>query len=168
VKPLVNTGVLAYSEVMAMADDLLAQPPEFFEPFLGKNPSWEQVKDLVDQQVKGRLEEVIWLNELYQVAVRPADLIDANGGWPALIHLSIKRRDRRPIHDWRDLQEIKNQIVGPEHEAIELYPAESRRVDSANQYHLFVLKDAKIRFPFGFQSRYVTDVPFSKSVNRPL
>jgi hypothetical protein len=37
------------------------------------------------------------------------------------------------VHDWRDLQRIKNQLVGPECEAVELYPAESRKVDTANQ-----------------------------------
>ena len=48
--------------------------------------------------------------------------------------LSIKRRDRAPVHDWRELQQIKNMIVGDEHEGFEVYPAESRLVDTANQY----------------------------------
>jgi hypothetical protein len=41
-------------------------------------------------------------------------------------------------------------------------------VDGANQYHLFALRDPKIHFPFGFQSRVVTDEPIGKSVNRPI
>lgn len=52
-------------------------------------------------------------------------------------YLSIKRRDREPISDWRAMQKIKNAIVGDEWEAVEIYPAESRLVDTANQYHLF-------------------------------
>ena len=52
-------------------------------------------------------------------------------------YLSIKRRDQEPFHDWRAMQSIKNAICGPEWEAIEIYPAESRLVDTANQYHLF-------------------------------
>ena len=69
-----------------------------------------------------------------------------------IIHLSIKRHDREPVSDWRDMQEIKNQIVGKEHEAVEIYPADSRLVDTANQYHLWVLdtpRDEGGEFPFG-------------------
>jgi hypothetical protein len=68
-----------------------------------------------------------------------------------LVHLSIKRNDRLPIHDWRDLQRIKNEILGPEHEAMELYPAESRVVDTANQYHLWCFLGE--RAPFGYEAQ---------------
>jgi hypothetical protein len=53
-------------------------------------------------------------------------------------HLSIKRHDREPIRDWRVMQALKTAVVGPDHEGIELYPAESRVVDTANQYHIWV------------------------------
>jgi hypothetical protein len=96
----------------------------------------------------------VWLNDVYRVRVDRRGL--DGPGWP-LIHLSIKRVDREPIHDWRDLQRIKNELVGPEHEAVELYPAESRLVDSANQYHLWVMADNVARWPFGFNERFVQD-----------
>lgn len=66
-----------------------------------------------------------------------------------VIQLSIKRRDKREIHDWRDLQRIKNEIVGPEIEAIEIYPAESRLVDTANQYHLWCFPEGH-QVPVGY------------------
>lgn len=95
----------------------------------------------------------IYRNSRYQVIKRE---VGATNDRPhQYAWLSIKRLDREPIHDWRDLQEIKNELVGPECEGIELYPAESRRVDSANQYHLFVILDPKIRLPFGFKERLV-------------
>lgn len=94
--------------------------------------------------------EDVYLNSRYQVSVRYAE---TGEGWPEMLHLSIKRRDREVIHDWRDLQRIKNALVGEEHEAVELYPAESRLTDTANQYHLWVLTDPGVRFPFGFQDR---------------
>lgn len=73
----------------------------------------------------------IWMNDIYQVIVSD----DMQGDkFPPLWHLSIKRRDKEVIHDWRDLQQIKNELIGPEHEGIELYPAESRLMDTANQY----------------------------------
>ncbi len=82
-------------------------------------------------------EDAVYLNSIYQVNVRRVDA----PGWPCgVIHLSIKTRDKRPLHDWRDLQRIKNEIVGPEHEAVELYPAESRLVDTSNQYQWIRLR----------------------------
>ena len=52
-------------------------------------------------------------------------------------YLSVKRIDRKPFHDWRAMQRIKNSVLGPEWEGVEMYPAESRLVDTSNQYHLF-------------------------------
>lgn len=102
-----------------------------------------------------------YLNDVYQVAMRPLG--------DMMVHLSIKRIDRQPCHDWRDLQAIKNQLVGDECEGAELYPAESRRVDSANQYHIWCVKDPTFRFPFGYNVRAVDDqTSVGKSVNRKL
>lgn len=97
----------------------------------------------------------VWINSRYQVNVY---LNEAGGnGFPAMHHLSIKRVDKEAIHDWRDLQRIKNDLIGPEHEAMELYPAETRLVDTSNQYHLWVLADPTMRFPLGFTERFVGD-----------
>lgn len=104
-------------------------------------------------------------NNKYQVQVSEVDTMGKD--WPKMLWLSIKRIDREVIHDWRELQEIKNLIVGPEHEAVELYPAESRLVDTANQYHLYVLSDPKVRFPFGYAYRSVTDNPGGRAKQRP-
>jgi|GEM_PF-1998320 len=112
-----------------------------------------------------------FLNHDYQVAVYDAHgfgMRQPQGAWPAMWHLSIKRKDREPIDEqrWRILQRIKNELVGPENEAVELYPAESRLVDTANQYHLFVLKDSELRFPFGFNERLVAEVESHGSKQR--
>ena len=81
-------------------------------------------------------------------------------------HLSIKRHDREPMGDWRVMQRIKTAIAGPEAEGMELYPAESRVVDTANQYHLWVLIGAG-PLPFGFQTGARTDKSGGGSVQRP-
>jgi len=88
----------------------------------------------------------IYVNDEYQVDVK--ELV---GGWK---WLSIKRRDKDVIHDWRILQEIKNKIAGDEYEAVELYPAESRLVDTSNQFHLFVMPEGE-KFPFGYGDRMI-------------
>lgn len=82
------------------------------------------------------------LNNKYEVTV--------DKSMKDIIWLSIKRLDKKPIHDWRDLQRIKSEIVGPEYEAMEIYPAESRVVDTANQFHLWVFNDPAYTIPVGF------------------
>lgn len=131
---------------------------------------------------EARLREIIeqenalplWKNLDYQVAVRTfATTMERGDGRPGMInavHLSIKRIDRRPVRDWRDLQLIKNQLIGEECEAVELFPAESRLVDNANQFHLWGFDDPTFRFPFGFPDRMVSDdvSPESNVVQRPF
>jgi len=99
---------------------------------------------------------VILINSRYQVTVYlRAPLPGADTPFGEIAHLSFKTHDKQPYHDWRDIQRIKNEICGPEHDAVEIYPAESKLVDTSNQYHLFVFKDYKL--PFGFQERLVGD-----------
>ena len=81
-------------------------------------------------------------------------------------HLSIKRHDREPMQDWRVLQRIKTEIVGAETEAVELYPAESRVVDTANQYHLYAFIECGL-LPLGFRAGARTDTEGGGSKQRP-
>jgi len=71
----------------------------------------------------------VWTNNLYQVLVT-----FMKDKW---VHLSIHRHDRRAVRDWRELQAIKNEVLGPERSAIEIFPPESRLVDTSNEYHLW-------------------------------
>jgi len=117
--------------------------------------------DRIEILYKQVCQDEVYKNDEYQVN------LNRNHNWGAdmiVWHLSIKRLDKEPIHDWRDLQTIKNMLVGLEYEAIELYPAESRLVDSANQYHLWAFvreigSNVIPRIPIGFPNRYVTDTP---------
>ena len=90
--------------------------------------------------------EQVWVNETYFITVK-----EIAGGWS---WIEIKRNDKESIHDWRDFHHIKNIVCGKEREALELYPAESRLVDSSNQYHLWVMPSGQ-RFPFGYGDRLV-------------
>src|SRR4029450_2216455 len=51
-------------------------------------------------------------------------------------HLPTKPIDKEPIMDWRDLQAIKSQLCGAEAEAMQLFPAESRLVDTSEPVSL--------------------------------
>lgn len=118
-----------------------------------------------DPEVAARLEETaeMWRNDRYVVTVhrRPEGSVST---------LSIRRDDRKAARDWRDFQQIKNDIAGPDAEAVELYPAEDRLVDTANQFWLWCLPPGT-RFPFGFPGRAVEDTPdprFPRSQQRAL
>ncbi|WP_406625386.1 hypothetical protein [Acidovorax sp. SDU_ACID1] len=115
------------------------------------------------EQVEQLHSQTVYVNERYQVNVQ---MIPAPFGPDAgdMVWLSIKRCDLEAIHDWRELQAIKNQIVGDEHEGFEVYPAESRLVDSTNQFHLWVFADPKVRLPVGFRAREVMDARAAASV----
>lgn len=102
-----------------------------------------------------RVPDETWINGRYEVWVYRN--MKYGDSWPWMHWLAIKRRDKEPIRSWRDLQRIKNDIIGDEYEAVEIFPAESRLVDTSNQYHLFVLTDKTLRFPFGYIDRAVVD-----------
>ena len=94
--------------------------------------------------------EQLYQNSLYTVIV-------GINPQQTMAKLSIRRNDREAVHDWRDLQRIKNELVGAECEGFELYPAESRLVDTANQYWLWVFLDQSFRLGVGFNERLVAD-----------
>jgi hypothetical protein len=129
---------------MAQRNMLLAKPPSYFTGvFNGRTPSLPEKLAWIEQQVIQSLSWDIYSNDIYQVVV------EKNG---PLIHICIRRHDEQPCKDWRDHQQIKNEIIGPEYEAVELFPAESRLIDTTNEYHLWVHPSPSFRFPFGFNS----------------
>lgn len=49
----------------------------------------------------------------------------------------IRRNDSEPIREWHEIQNIKNEVIGEEVEAIQIFPKASELVDVANMYWLF-------------------------------
>jgi hypothetical protein len=118
-----------------------------------QNCSFEEARKMLDDEIA---REAIWVNEKYQVATHHFDHPQLG---PCL-HINIRRRDGNVIfRDWREFQEIKNQLAGPECEGLEMYPAESRKVDQSNKYHLYCIltTDESHRIPFGWSERDVTE-----------
>ena len=68
-------------------------------------------------------------------------------GWGILDHLWVRRHDEKPL-TWRELQRVKNELVGKERVAVEVYPPVSQVVDCANIYHLWVFEEG-FELPFG-------------------
>ena len=101
-----------------------------------------------------------WMNDKYVVTRTEMSSVDEDKS--PMIHLSIRRDDRGTEFPWRDLQRIKNQLAGEEYEAVEIFPAESRKIDTANQRHLWCFP---FHLGFGFAGgRMVTNSDVSEKV----
>lgn len=144
---------------------LQVAPREFIRTSMAHGITRDAAKALL----RHILADEVWINDEYQVNI---DKNSRHGfGEMTVWWLSIKRRDKQPIHDWRDLQAIKTALCGPEVEAIELYPAESRVMDTANQYHLFALMPGPDgvapAVPCGWPTGERDDNPGMNAVQRP-
>jgi hypothetical protein len=84
-----------------------------------------------------------WANDIYSVTVRRWSEDKVFGSRGGMIQIGISSLDGTARHDWRDFQNIKNQIAGEECEAFELYPAESRLLDPSNYYSLWCFPGLK-------------------------
>jgi hypothetical protein len=126
---------------------LLETPVEMFRQYFGgRVPSlWEKTL-CIERAVQTMNMVDVYENDTYHVDVNFA---------PPFAHLAIRRLDGKPCKEWLHFQQIKNEVIGPENEAMEIFPAESRLVDSADEYHLWVHTDPKFRFPVGFGQRFV-------------
>ena len=101
----------------------------------------------------------------YQVCIR-WDWLGADMKLISCEMLQLCRADGGSVLDWRHLQEIKNVVCGPEWEAVELFPAESRLKDPSNARYLWAVKG---RLPFGLPGgRIVLDAMNAVAPQRPL
>ena len=115
-------------------------------------PAWklEALKrEVVKQGGDPSSVEAAWRSkELYANDLYVASVERAPEGHVNLI--TIHRHDREPEpFPWRHLQQIKSELAGPEAEAVELFPAESRLMDTANSRWLWCGPVGEL-FPVGF------------------
>lgn len=82
-------------------------------------------------------DDEVWLNDDFQVTVRYMEPTsdDLPMGREGMMHLSIHRRDRHRIRDWRIMQQIKNEVAGEEREAVELFPKECEHTKILDSDH---------------------------------
>jgi hypothetical protein len=121
-------------------------------------PTWDKFQSAyaLRNGVEVKLDDntTLWRNKFYTVEKK---IMQPELGEAGAIWLSIKHNDRRAIRDWRHFQRIKNELAGAEREAVEIFPPESQLVDTANQYHLWVLPEGEST-PFTWnQGRMVAD-----------
>ena len=79
---------------------------------------------------------VAFANTRYAATCRPVEI--RMGGLPVrAIRLGIQLADQSARHDWRELQRLKNELLGPDWTGIELFPSEAHRNDSSNYWLLW-------------------------------
>lgn len=91
--------------------------------------------------------ETFWGNGHYLVHRRE---FHGEDGEVVGLHLSMRTVENDTRHDWREMQQVKNELAGELWEAVELYPSVKRLVDMANQFHLWCFPhELPIGFPAG-------------------
>jgi len=133
-------------------------PPDSLEVVAVVMKNYGMTEDAARAWLKQDHEKATYyVNDLYQVQVAPY------GPAKEWLHINIRRRDGGMFKDWRHFQQIKNEIAGPEREAVEVYPAESRKVDTSNKWHLWVLPEGQ-RVNVGWPER---DVQYNENRDIP-
>jgi len=104
--------------------------------------------------LREQADQEMWQNDLYNCQI-VSQKVNKQMDNLLITELAITRRDRKPIHDWRHMQQIKNDILGGDVEALELYPSESRLLDTANTYWLYAFPKG-VTIPLGQMFRNVS------------
>jgi len=86
-----------------------------------------------------------WRNSFYTVFRKE---LEPEVGLEGSVRLSIRRNDGRAIREWKHLYRVKNEVVNPEREAVEIFPPQSMLSSMDHEHHLFVT-------PVGVSSIYV-------------
>ena len=126
-------------------------PKKVWRPLV-KDPEWyreekraevaEMVRakfpDIGDEALDQLISDETWGNDRYTVNVHLLD-----GSRDGFVELAVHNHNRTPHVPWRHLQQIKDEVVGADREAVQLFPAEGRLVDTANEYWLYVYPAGK-------------------------
>jgi len=89
---------------------------------------------------------------LWAVLLRPVK-VKLDGADDVVLHLSITNALALDV-TWAQKQRIKNEIVGGDRLAVEVFPTMDRLVDAAPAYHLWVYP-AGYMLPFGLKDEEV-------------
>ena len=98
----------------------------------------DQIPDISDERIDDLMNDETWGNDRYTVNVHLLDS-DRDG----FVELAVHNHNRTPHVPWRHLQQIKDEVMGADREAVQLFPADDRLVDTANEYWLYVYPTGK-------------------------
>lgn len=81
----------------------------------------------------------VWRAECYVNNRYSVQVSDVETDWGPVVHLWVRRHAPGMPRSWRDLQRIKDTIVGEDRVAVEVFPAAGDIIDQADMAHLWVL-----------------------------
>lgn len=120
---------------------LLATPAEDFRPYFGgRLPTPEEKLAYIEREVHAMANGSRYGNDVYEVEMSAA---------PPFVCLTISRLDGRPCEEWSELQQIKNELVGLENEAVRLFPKDGQDTERRAECCLWVHTDPLFRFTGG-------------------
>ncbi len=71
-----------------------------------------------------------WVNNKYSVQLIARGELEV---------LMVRRHDEGDEYPWRDLQRIKNELVGEDREAVQVFPKQGEVVDVADMAHIWLV-----------------------------
>jgi hypothetical protein len=110
---------------------------------------WEKLDPNTESRKRGMRNPLtgmvaFWKNNVYSVQVYHQDV----PGLGQVQQLCIRKHDGKARVPWADKQRIKDELVGQDYTAIEVFPTAANLVDEADLYHLWVMP-LGYEFPFG-------------------
>lgn len=112
-----------------------------------KRPFGPFKKKEISRFHEGRPRGINWREECYLNNRYSIQISDDETSWGTVVHLWIRRHVDGMPRSWSDLQRIKNEIVGEERVAVEVFPPEFELTDEADMSHLWVLPE-NFNLPF--------------------
>lgn len=82
-------------------------------------------------------------------------------------YLIFWSKDGQALHDWRDMQQLKNLILGPEYLAVEVFPPESELRDPSNAFYLWFWKPGRRHIGFPPKGRSIKSPDDCLAPQRP-
>ena len=111
---------------------------------------WERRNETLTHHPLNKLDSG-YIHDAYVNLVMSVQVSTHDTEWGRITHLWVRRHDQKPLI-WRDMQRVKNELVGERRVGIEVYPPSADVIDQANIYHLWVL-------PEGFRLPVLVSMP---------
>ena len=118
-------------------------------------PPWQQQPAEVVDATRQRYTsvdhvETVWTNTLYVVLIcRPRST-----PWGICTPVMVRNREGMPVRSWAYLQRIKDELLGKERWAFEVYPPASQLKDEAHLTHLWVFDAGTFPSAINLQNWY--------------
>lgn len=110
---------------------------------------WEGGNVRASLRAHGEQPSLVWSlfqNNFYVVSLTP---FQCDWGWCVHVVIRCKHAGNQPL--WSNKQRVKDELLGPQRVAIEVFPAAKDLVDQADAYHLWVLPE-NFRLPFSVEA----------------